>query len=613
MVFGDSLSDVGNFNKHNPNISSFKGIGRSFTTSPDITWADNLPKSYSQQKDVQNYAVGGARVATEDPIKAPWYLRLLSLGAANPTIPSVKTQIDTHLKNNPKLDPTALYAVWIGSNDIMGIKGGNKDLQVADVKVVETAANAQVAQIERLITAGAKTMLVPSLTNIGITPEFNTSAEKQKITKAVNHYNTTLYKGLQGSQKTKQANIIVPNTFALLDEVIADPKGFGFKFGNGKNDRACKTAIGTEEKNWGCGKTEWQSPKANEEYIFADGIHPTGRTHRILAQYYSSLIDAPSQMGQLPQFLEQNQAHINDTLHRNINNANKKGKVGIWVDGSRSAIADEQDSRYANNINENVMVGVDFDWQNKKGTRNSQMGIYGGKSSQEQLLSNNLVAKVDTTSVGIYGYDEWGNFRLQSDFGYHQSDVATTRHIAWEGKPRSHIGNTTSQAFDANIQASYAIKSKNATVRPYLGVNASLQDIDAFVESNPQQSTALAYDFHPENGNSELFGAVQGKVGVDVDYKLSERVSMQAGIAHHQTLVENESREIETALPSLARQYGYTDSYTMPIVNVDDKATVGHLGVRFDFGRGAVNVGTNVSHINDETAIGGYVGLQASF
>uniref|UniRef100_UPI000B165871 SGNH/GDSL hydrolase family protein n=1 Tax=Moraxella oblonga TaxID=200413 RepID=UPI000B165871 len=286
VVFGDSLSDVGNFKALNPNISNFAGgvwngikgwlfgknnpdvgIGQTFSTNPDLTWAGDLPPVTYGEPVV--YAVGGAKVATDNP-------QSKLFGLVKPDIPSVKSQVDAHLKSNNQANPDALYAVWIGSNDLMGLKNGNKELKLADVQVIETASQKQVEQIDRLHQAGAKYILVPSVPNIGITPEFNTSTERQKISDAANHYNQTLYQGLQNQSN---ANVIPANTYALLNEVVADHESFGFKYGNGKNDRACKTSIGTEEKNWGCGKTEWQNPNANEEYVFADGIHPSGRTH----------------------------------------------------------------------------------------------------------------------------------------------------------------------------------------------------------------------------------------------------------------------------------------------------------------------------------------------
>lgn len=617
------MSDVGNFKVLNPNISNFAGgfwngikgwvfgtnnpdigIGQTFSTNPDMTWAGHLPQSYSSNNPVLVYAVGGAKVATDNP-------QSKFSGLVEPTIPSVKTQINTHLENNPKLDPKALYAVWIGSNDIMGIKGGGKDLKGANVEVIKTATENQVEQINRLVQAGAKTILVPSVPDIGITPEFNSTSERQKISDGASYYNATLYQGLQNSQtiKSKNANIIPANTYALLNEVVADYRAFGFKYGNGKNDRACKTAIGTEEKNWGCGKSEWQTKTANEEYIFADGIHPTGKTHRLLAQYYQSLIDAPVQMAKLPDYLEKNHIALNETLHRNLDN--KKGKVALWVDGGGTIAKNDHTNIEQNGSN--VLAGMDFGWTDKSGKSDSRLGLYVGKNGREGQLSNAILAEVNTTSVGLYRQDDWGNFRLQSDFGYHHSDINTKRTVAWEGKPRTHTGETTGKALNAGVQASYAFQTEKTTIRPFLGIDTSFQAIEAFAESNPEQSTALAYGFHSKNGEGERFIAVQGRVGYDMDYQVSEKLTVQSGLAYRHTFAETDTQELEVALPSVVGAYHYTDTYTTPIENIENKAVLAHLGMRFDFGKGAVNAGVTTNRTQDETTIGGYVGVQASF
>lgn len=603
VVFGDSLSDVGNFKELNPNISNFAGgfwngvkgwlfgtnnpdvgIGQTFSTNPDLTWAGNLPPVTYGEPVV--YAVGGAKAATDDP-------QSKLFGLVKPEIPSVKTQIDRYL-DNQRADPNALYAVWIGSNDLMGLKGGDKELKLADVQVIETATQNQINQINRLQQAGARYILVPSVPNIGVTPEFNTSTDRQKISDGANHYNQTLYQGLQNQSN---ANVIPANTYALLNEVVENHESFGFKYGNGKNDRACKTAIGTEEKNWGCGKTEWQNPNANEEYVFADGIHPSGRTHRILSQYYQTLIETPTQMAQLPKYAVQAQTLRDEQLHRNLDNLDD-GRFSIWADASTSN-AKTHDGQKLNDPN--IMLGMDV----KGGS--SRAGVYVIHNNQDYAPTPAIDAKMKTTSVGFYGQKDVGGFRVRANVGANDTKMDTKRGVVWEGQKRTHTAQTDASGINAGLQVSYGIQANNVTVRPHIGLHGQSLKVDTLSESEPHLSTAMAYDFDDRT-------SLHTRVGVDVAHQMSKRATLNVGVAHRREIGDNsEPHFVETRLPSLVSSYGYTDSYLMPVSADKTDSTTAHLGVRVDFGKVSMSAGVNANDINNETAVGGHVGMQASF
>lgn len=85
-------------------------------------------------------------------------------------------------------------------------------------------------------------------------------------------------------------------------------------------------------------------------------------------------------------------------------------------------------------------------------------------------------------------------------------------------------------------------------------------------------------------------------------------------MAHRREIGDNsEPHFVETRLPSLVSSYGYTDSYLMPVSADKTDSTTAHLGVRVDFGKVSMSAGVNANDINNETAVGGHVGMQASF
>ena len=97
--FGDSLTDAGVY-------------GARFTVNPGLVWAQDLGNRYgitvtpSTQGGV-DFAQGGARVTQPSP--------LIPTGAPQR---SLSVQIDELLHATPTLNPNAVYAVWIGANDI---------------------------------------------------------------------------------------------------------------------------------------------------------------------------------------------------------------------------------------------------------------------------------------------------------------------------------------------------------------------------------------------------------------------------------------------------------------------------------------------------------------
>src|SRR2546430_14588613 len=98
--FGDSLTDAGVY-------------GARFTVNPGLVWAQDLGARYgvivipSTQGGI-DFAQGGARVTQLSPLIPP--------GAPQR---SMAVQISELLSASPILNPNALYAVWIGANDIL--------------------------------------------------------------------------------------------------------------------------------------------------------------------------------------------------------------------------------------------------------------------------------------------------------------------------------------------------------------------------------------------------------------------------------------------------------------------------------------------------------------
>ena len=126
VVYGDSLSDNGNF-------------GRYTDIGGDI-WVETLATSLGA--DLYDYAYGGATTGYDNP-------------AANLGYTGLQWQVDTVAV--PSTGNT-LFSVWAGANDF---------LQMRNFSIA--AANIGIA-LDKLYTAGARDILVGNLPDIGLTP-----------------------------------------------------------------------------------------------------------------------------------------------------------------------------------------------------------------------------------------------------------------------------------------------------------------------------------------------------------------------------------------------------------------------------------------------------------
>lgn len=144
-VFGDSLSDTGNIGRWTFDSSSHQLY--------DEILANNIGTTLTpSSKGGLNYAEGG--------------------GVAVPGLDSDYTtqdQVKSYLASTGgKADPNGLYVHWIGGNDLAAAA-----LSLNPITAVEIATNSatQVAsQVNDLLKAGAGTVVVPTVPNIGLTP-----------------------------------------------------------------------------------------------------------------------------------------------------------------------------------------------------------------------------------------------------------------------------------------------------------------------------------------------------------------------------------------------------------------------------------------------------------
>lgn len=583
VVFGDSLSDTGRLKdmvgQISPDIAST--LQSSFTTNPDPVWSSLLAAEYGNtanpntSSDVSgtNYAVGGARSSSE----VSWNGFI--------SIPSTRTQIQTYLtQTGGKADPDALYAIWIGSNDLIAAAQATS---IADAQTaIASAVGRSVVDIETLNQAGAKTILVPNIPDLSLTPRAIYGETLIAGTQAQAQLASGLYNsGLFGALNQSTANVIPANTFALLQEATTNKEAFGFQNTSGV---ACQMPARTTGANdmastsLACTPANLIASDANETYVFADDIHPSGRTHRILSQYYHAIIEAPTHIGKLPQKLL-NTGTISDYhVYRQLDTL--KGNQ-LWANVHMS---DEMDPM--------TQAGL-----NVAGER-SHTGVYLSHQNQDYALDSTLSSEVKTVGVGLYHRHDIDNIRLIGTVGMDRLSVNTHRQIDWEGEDRAHAADTTARRFHTGLQASYGMDVGRVQVRPLIGVHAQKVKVRDLTESEPALSTAMRF------GEQER-KSLQGEIGLDVDYAVNPNLALTAGISHLHEF-EDEAQVVNASLTSIRE---YTKGFNTPIATDKSHATIAHLGLEAQLSRANLHAGVHAIHQDSKTDVGGSLGVRFAF
>jgi len=269
FVFGDSLSDTGNFASVNgpfPNPPFFNNRVSNGLTSVDLL-AQSLGLSVNPSLHLvgpavgTNYAVVGARTAGVSALDLP-------------------TQVAAFSANLGGVAPAdALYVINIGGNDVRDARDTQDNL--AAKQIIDAAVKGEIAQIQNLINIGAQYILVVNVTNIGRIPETNLIAAQlqnsqfvQRATKLSKLFNYQLKKQLKSLNYKSDITLVRFNQFKEFEELLEDSSELHFT----NSTEACFSTVSLSF-NAGC-----DFGASFDQYVFFDEIHPTARTNKIIGK-----------------------------------------------------------------------------------------------------------------------------------------------------------------------------------------------------------------------------------------------------------------------------------------------------------------------------------------
>lgn len=261
IAFGDSLSDTNNvFNAslwRFPNPKSWF-LGR-FSNGP--TWVEYLAKQ--NHFPVYNWAVGGAASNQQKLV-----------------IPGVLEQVDSwliYMKEAKNYRPeNSLFTVWIGANDLVTYNQG-----------VDGLIENQTKALNRLVSAGAKKVLVLNLPDITRAPEFAYRKDGEKIKQQINDYNTRIKQVVDKINNSySESPVIIFDLAALFTDMLDNPARYQVS----ETQKACLEINAPSSLNYINAIPVSAACTNADTYVFWDLLHPTTNTHRLLAEHVTDYL-----------------------------------------------------------------------------------------------------------------------------------------------------------------------------------------------------------------------------------------------------------------------------------------------------------------------------------
>lgn len=268
-AFGDSLTDAGNVSLATAGMVPVSPpyADRNFSNGP--TWVQNLaqdlgvPSLNPSLAGGTDFAYGGAETG-----QTPNH-------AVNPT--DLTSQYTQFLQQSPSPQPGALYAVWIGANDVLDIANNSALTPAQQQTDVQAAVNNEAAVIGGLVAHGAQNLLVLNVPDLGITPyeQARGATTVQTATSLSSLYNSKLAAALQPLEASGALKVDLVDTFSVLDQVKANPAAYGFTH---VNDPVWTGGLTSSSSG-----ALQASGSAQNQYLFFDSLHPSAQAHSLLA------------------------------------------------------------------------------------------------------------------------------------------------------------------------------------------------------------------------------------------------------------------------------------------------------------------------------------------
>ncbi len=538
LVFGPSMLDSGYFKNQGGDFhfTAARNAGGAMTPSGGIMNTTILAERFGLT-DVSrgvsatgtNYAVSGAPITGANGLA--------------PTSPSIVQQMNSYLTSTGGVaNPNALYLISPGSNST-----GNLVQQAGFFTDAVTA----------LRDAGARYILIPNLGRGEI-------------------LNTTIYNNLAAAG----VNFIPADQTAFIVAVRRDPARFGFTsalpgptltppantFGPvvPTSTSACQPTTGSY-RGYGLycvpsttpvpGATHLTSANALQTSFYSDDIHLSPAGQKIQADYYYSLIVAPSQISFLTESAIQARRSVTLGIQEQIDITQRRATPGfnVWFNGDVSSLRLNNSSPGFPGDPSTPIAGTlggSYTFSNNAliggavtlGEFNPSFTSGGGFRQQE----------VAATVFGAVRADNlWANAIMS--FGWMKYDV--NRVVPLGITFDSNQANTNGRNFSFAALTGYDFRDGAVTHGPVAGVELQAVSIDAFTETGSFTSMAFS-----NIGRTSTVSALGYRAAIDYG---NWRPFAQVTWNH-----EFDNTANRTVTATVLTLPGLTPSYSLPIVQL---------------------------------------------
>ena len=547
VFFGDSLTDGGYFRPVLIQLVGPNGaiIGQ-FTNNPNYVWSQYLADFYDSNAQVawtgnntasptlaggNNWAVGGARVGAD------------SIGGLGYT-PSLASQYARYLSSGNTVDPGALYTIWGGANDLFAVQANPAQAQA----IIGAAVTAHIGLVGALTQAGAQYILVPTLPDLGLTPDARAGGAlgMAQGTALTTTYNNALFNGLAANN----LRVIPLDTFNFLREVVANPSMYGISNITGK---ACVTQPPPAG-----GSSLFCSPQSTvpggASYLFADGVHPTSAAHKALADFAISVIEGPRQVAILPY----SEAMVGRARAEMVNGAieglGDEDGMRWWAD----VRGDQQ--RYGapfhyDGIGPAASFGIGWT------SGNLVYGAFAGYGRQDNDFGRSL-GEFQQTDAGLGGFVGWRGDALwaNAQLGWTKVSYDVDRAVHLGPATRVHSGSPDGDNLSIGASVGWNFEHGALKHGPVVSVLSQKITVDGFAETEPTLSTSLAYP-------QQDFDSLIGSAGWQASYALNEHMTPYAKLTYDREFEDApahafaQAQSMPGTLPYAVPGLAFDDSY----------------------------------------------------
>ena len=540
-VFGDSLSDSGN-------VGRFTWDGATHPLYDEILARQLGQNLLPSSQGGTNYAAGGA----------------VAVPLLNPQF-NTQDQVSAYLTSTGgQANTNGLYIHWIGGNDLAAAVAASIVSPQIATAVAENSATAAASQVRTLLNAGAGTVIVPTVPNVGETPAL-TEALLQLLGPAADSAEAAAFQSLNSvatpdSATRQQAietaltqaaaevssipavrdalaqqliaawqtlsdeaaalterynqleenglvatrgNIVRVDINGLFNEVIAQPGLYGISNTAGM---ACPPGISASVCT-----SSTPGFSGTQSYLFADRLHPSPAVHALIADYIQSVLDAPALVAALSRAPLTMVRDVHNTLDGHLQQQRHQpasaGQFAVF--GGYAGQHNNSDGGAYNDGDataHSLTLGVGYQL-----TSNWQTGVLFSAANDRQhpssqydyRLRGNLVALWSQLTLFNQGW-------INADIHYADLDFDNIeRQITLGPTTRTEQGNTGGKLLGLRVQTGWDLPlGSYVTTGPVVSYALDYGRVGGYREQGNSSSTMRYYD---QTSHSQI-GAVGWRI-----------------------------------------------------------------------------------------------------